>query len=63
MSLGSIDKSTVETELKILQDIADEPKRIRCLESFCQCYDLIEWIREVTESELIYLIIMQGCES
>lgn len=34
----------------ILKDIADVPHRRACLETFCSCMNLVEWVRSVAKS-------------
>ena len=50
MELSVIDESVVNTELELLKDISEQRKRRRCIESFCDNYELIEWIKQETES-------------
>lgn len=51
--LSDIGESVVKTELDLLREIADEPLRMRCLESFCRSCNLMEWIRTETASKFI----------
>ena len=41
----------------VLKDIAEHPKRRACLETFCSCIELVEWIRVVANSELYHSFI------
>ena len=56
MELGVIDESVINTELELLKEISEQRKRRRCIESFCDNYELIEWIKQETESNTLYTV-------
>ena len=51
MTLASVDTTSKETA-GVLKDIAEHPLRRKCLEVFCSCTELAEWIRKMAKSLL-----------
>lgn len=49
MELGVINASVINTELELLKEISEQPRRRRCIKAFCDNYELIEWIKQETE--------------
>lgn len=50
MTLATVESTAAETA-DILKDIADVPHRRACLETFCSCMSLVEWVRSVALSK------------
>ena len=50
MTLATVESTAAETA-SILKDIADVPHRRACLETFCSCMSLVEWVRSVALSK------------
>ena len=46
-TLQDVDDSLIEAG-KFLEDVAREPRKVRCLMTFAQCQDIVKWLKEVT---------------
>lgn len=58
ITLATVEKTAAGTA-DILKDIADVPHRRACLETFCSCMNLVEWVRNVAQSmSLVALIVL-----
>ena len=49
VTLASVDV-TAATTVGVLKDIAEHPSRRLCLEVFCSCIELVDWIRKMAKS-------------
>ena len=49
--LRAIDESLVETG-RFLDDFVGNDQKLRCLETFCSCPSIVEWLRKETEGKL-----------
>lgn len=49
ITLQTVDEDVVKAG-NALKDIADDPGRQQCLEAFCACMELVEWLHNVTKS-------------
>ena len=47
-TLKDVDDSLMETG-KFLEDVAKESKKVKCLERFSRCQDIVKWLKEVTK--------------
>lgn len=47
-TLQDVDESLIEAG-RFLEDVAREPRKVRCLERFAQCQDIVNWLKEVTK--------------
>ena len=47
-TLQDVDDSLIEAG-RFLEDVAREPRKVRCLERFAQCQDIVKWLKEVTK--------------
>lgn len=32
---------------KFIKDVAEEPSKVQCLETFSQCQDIVQWLKNV----------------
>jgi len=49
-TLALVDESLVKTE-KFLENISSDPRKLKSLNYFAQCQELIRWLRYVTNGE------------
>ncbi len=50
-TLATIDTGAVETG-QFLKDIISNPPKYKCLQTFSDCQEIIEWLKEFTQSKL-----------
>ena len=47
-TLQDVDDSLIDAG-KFMKDIAEEPSKVLCLETFSRCQDIVQWLKEVTK--------------
>jgi hypothetical protein len=47
-TLKDVDDSLIEAG-KFMEDVAEEPDKVRCLERFAKCKEIVKWLKEVTK--------------
>ena len=47
-TLASVDDNLIKTG-KFLEDISSNPRKLKCLDCFAQCQEVIKWLRVVTK--------------
>jgi hypothetical protein len=47
-TLKDVDDSLIEAG-RFLKDVAKEPRKVQCLETFARCQDIVKWLKEVTK--------------
>lgn len=57
ITLKTVDETVVETG-DVLKDIADDPGRQICLDTFCNCMDLVYWLQNETTSVLFICLLV-----
>lgn len=50
--LKSVDQSLVHTG-EFLAEFAADTRAVECLETFCKCTDIVEWLRKETKGEIM----------
>jgi hypothetical protein len=47
-TLRDVDDSLIEAG-RFLEDVAKEPNKMQCLETFARCQDIVKWLKGVTK--------------
>ena len=42
---------------KFLQELVTYPKRVKCLQQFVECKNIVEWLREETNGQLKFMAL------
>ena len=51
--MSDIDESLMQAG-KFLEDIAKNPQKVDCLDTFAGCKDIVKWLQKETKGELCY---------
>ena len=54
--LSVIDRSFFSQEVQLLEEIAADPRRKDCIESFCNNSELVKWIKQETAGNKTILL-------
>ena len=49
-TLSDVDDRLINTG-KFLEDVANDPRKVNCLEMFAQCQDIVKWLKEETKGD------------
>ena len=52
-TLGDVDDRLVGAGV-FLEDVANDPKKVQCLDTFARCKDIVKWLKDVTKGEQNY---------
>ena len=47
-TLRDVNDSLIEAG-KFMKEVAEEPSKVQCLETFAQCQDIVKWLKEITK--------------
>ena len=50
--LKAIDRSLVDTG-RFLDEFVTSRRKLRCLEIFCECRDIVEWLKKETKGKIL----------
>ena len=56
-TLSDVDESLVQAGV-FLEDIAKNPRKVDCLDTFAMCKDIVKWLQKETKGSINFLGIL-----
>jgi hypothetical protein len=47
---------------RFMKDVAEDPNKVECLETFSRCQDIVKWLKEVTKGYITLVNYFSVCD-